>query len=366
MSLLTPYTFHESGLTTMNRVALAPMTNQQSNEDGTLSDDEYNWLIRRASGGFGIIITCAAHVSKDGQGWPGELGIFDDIHLPGLRRLAQGIHNHKSLAIVQIFHGGARSPMNVTGTQPWSASKHTMQVGNKNVEIAEGTIDQINKTIDAFVASAIRAYDAGFDGVELHGAHGYLLHQFISTVTNTRTDEWGGSFENRTKLIRTILQKIKKTVPSNFVVGVRLSPEDKYTFQGIDFDESLALASLLSADGADYIHVSPWDALKKPEKYPDGDKSLITYFRDVLPTKTAVIVAGEIWTREDGERALALGADMVAMGKSAIGMAEWPKLIQDPNFVPIRPPYSPEYLQNEGLGAKFIEYMKKWKGFVAE
>ena len=79
-----------------------------------------------------------------------------------------------------------------------------------------------------------------------------------------------------------------------------------------------------------------------------------------------MIVAGEIWTREDGERALALGADMVAMGKSAIGMAEWPKLIQDPNFVPIRPPYSPEYLQNEGLGAKFIEYMKKWKGFVAE
>jgi len=364
MSILSPYTFQHSGLTTLNRIALAPMTNQQSNEDGTLGEDEYQWLLRRAEGGFGVIITCAAHIAKDGQGWTGELGIFDDIHLPGLRKLAAGIHKHQSLAIVQIFHGGARSPMDVTGTQPWSASKHTMPLGDKNIEVAEGTIDQINATVDAFVASSIRAFDAGFDGVELHGAHGYLLHQFISTVTNTRIDEWGGSFENRTKLIRTILQKIKKAVPANFIVGVRLSPEDKYTFQGIDFDESLALASLLSTDGADYIHVSPWDALKKPEKYLDGDKALITYFRDILPAKTAVIVAGEIWSREDGERAISFGADIVSLGKSAIGMPEWPKLIQDTDFVPIRPPYTIEHLLKAGLSLKFIDYMKRWKGFV--
>lgn len=366
MTLLTPYTFRNSGQTTVNRIALAPMTNQQSNEDGTLSNDEYNWLMRRAEGGFGIIITCAAHVSKDGQGWPGELGIFDDSHLSGLQRLAQGIHQCQSLAIVQIFHGGARSPFDVSGSQPWSASAHVMQVGSKNIDVAEGSIEQIESTINAFVASAKRAYEAGFDGLELHGAHGYLLHQFLSSVTNTRTDEWGGSFENRSKLIRTILRKIKASLPSTFKVGVRLSPEDKYTFQGIDFDESLALAALLSDDGADYIHVSPWDALKKPEKYLDGDKALITYFREIIPAKTAVIVAGEIWSREDGEKAISLGADIVALGKSAIGMPDWPKLIKDPNFVPIKPPYSVSHLKDARLSPKFIDYMKRWKGFVQE
>jgi len=366
MTLLTPYTFRNSGMTSVNRIALAPMTNQQSNEDGTLSNDEYNWLMRRAEGGFGIIITCAAHVSKDGQGWPGELGIFDDIHLSGLQRLAHGIHQYKSLAIVQIFHGGARSPFDVTGSQPWSASDHIMHVGSKKIEVKEGTNEQIESTIDAFVASAKRAYEAGFDGVELHGAHGYLLHQFLSSITNTRSDKWGGSFDNRSRLIRTILQKIKTSLPSDFIVGVRLSPEDKYTFQGIDFDECLTLASLLAADGADYIHVSPWDALKKPEKYLDGDKALITYFRDIIPAKTAVIVAGEIWSREDGEKAISLGADIVALGKSAIGMPEWPKLINDPDFLPIKPPYSISHLHNAGLSAKFIDYMKRWKGFVEE
>ena len=366
MNLLSSYTFQNAGLTSLNRVALAPMTNQQSHEDGTLSDDEYNWLERRAAGGFGMIITCAANVSKDGQGWPGELGIYDDLFISGLKRLADGIRSYKSLGIVQIFHGGARSPFDVTGSQPWSASEHIMQVGSKLIEVAEGTIDQIESTIDAFVASARRAHEAGFDGVELHGAHGYLLHQFLSSVTNKRTDKWGGNFDNRSRLIRTILQKIKTALPSNFIVGVRLSPEDKYTFQGIDFDESLGLAALLSEDGADYIHVSPWDALKKPEKYPDGDKALITYFRDVVPAKTAVIVAGEIWSREDGEKALSLGADIVALGKAGIGMPEWPKLITNPDFIPIKPPYSISHLQQAGLSPTFIDYMKRWKGFVEE
>lgn len=364
MTLLTPYTFQNTGLTSWNRIALAPMTNQQSHEDGTLSDDEYDWLVRRASGGFGMIITCAANVSKDGQGWPGELGIFHDTHIPGLQKLAQGIHVHKSLAIVQIFHGGARSPFEVTGSPPWSASQHMMDVGSKRIEVLEGTKEQIDSIIEAFVTSSKRALEAGFDGVELHGAHGYLLHQFLSIVTNKRTDQWGGNFDNRSRLIRTILQKIKAKLPPDFIVGVRLSPEDKYTFQGIDFDESVALTALLSADGADYIHISPWDALKKPEKYQDGEKALITYFRDVVPTKTAIIVAGEIWSREDGEKALSLGADMIALGKSAIGMPEWPKLIQNPDFVPIKPPYSEAYLKEAGLGPKFIDYMKRWKGFV--
>mgnify|MGYP005849421697 CR=1 FL=1 len=364
MKLYEPYTFKNSGKQAINRIALAPMTNLQSHADGTLSDDEYRWLVRRAKEGFGTIITCAAHVSLDGQGWEGELGIFDDKHIEGLTRLANGIREHKSLSIVQIFHGGARSPQSVIGQQPWSASAHTMAISKTPVEVREGTIEEIENTIEAFVLAAERAYKAGFDGVELHGAHGYLLHQFMSTETNKRNDEWGGSFENRTKFTRTILQKIKAKLPAEFLVGVRISPEDKYTFKGIDFDESLQFAKLLAEDGADFIHISPWDALKKPEKYLHLDKTMIEYFRAALPADVAIMVAGEIWTGVDAEKAIQLGADFVALGKAAIGIPDFPTKAKDPNFIPQKPPYTIEHLQQADLGKEFIEYMKRWQGFV--
>jgi 2,4-dienoyl-CoA reductase-like NADH-dependent reductase (Old Yellow Enzyme family) len=363
-TLFTPFIFPNSKKQMPNRIALAPMTNMQSHEDGTLSDAEYQWLVRRAKENFGMIITCAANVSADGQGWKGELGIYDDKHIHGLHRLAEGIQQHGSLAIVQIFHGGARSPENLIGQQPWSASAHVMPFAKTPVEVRAATQQDMDRVITDFVMAAKRAVDSGFDGVELHGAHGYLLHQFLSTATNQRSDEWGGSFENRSKLLRTILQKIKQDVSSSFIVGVRLSPEDKYTFEGIDFDETIELTKLLAQDGADYIHLSPWDACKKPEKYQAQDKALITYFREALPDMP-ILVAGKIWNRTDAENALALGADIVAVGMAAIGHANWPSLVKDKDFKPQEPPFSTAHLAQQDLSAPFIEYMKKWKGFVA-
>ena len=359
-----PYHFKASGKVAPNRIVLAPMTNMQSHTDGTLSEDEYRWLMRRAKEGFGIIFTCAAHVSLDGQGWKGELGIFDDKHIAGLSRLTADIRKEGSLSFMQIFHGGARSPEEVTGRQPWSASAHTMTISKTPVEVREGTVDEILATIEAFVAAAHRAHKAGFDGVELHGAHGYLLHQFISTFTNRRNDEWGGSFENRSRLVRTILQRTKAELPATFMVGVRLSPEDKLTFKGIDFDESLELAALLAADGADFIHVSPWDAFKKPEKYPDSNKALITYFREKLPEHVPIMVAGNIWSSADGQKALDLGTDFIALGKVGIAIPDWPTLSKNPDFDPPRPPYTVDRLKAADLSDTFVGYMKKWPGFV--
>lgn len=364
MKMYSSYKFQSSGKTSINRIALAPMTNGQSNEDGTLGDDEYNWLVRRAKEGFGIIITCASNVSEEGKGWNGELGIYDDKHIEGLSRLAKGIKHYNSLAIVQIFHGGARSPESVTGKQPWSASAHSMNSPQGTIEIREGSESEITKAISDFVAAAKRAHTAGFDGVELHGAHGYLLHQFLSIATNQRTDKWGGSFENRSRLIRTVLKETRAALPKDFIVGVRLSPEDKGTFKGIDFDESLELASLLASEGADYIHVSPWDSFKKPEKYLNGTKTIIEYFREKIPIAILLIVAGEIWTGADAEKAINLGADFVALGKVAIGNADWPSKAKDSAYKPVRPPYSIGHLRKQELGESFITYMKGWKGFV--
>src|SRR6185503_17028244 len=121
-SVFDPLTFR-TGLTARNRVVLAPMTNKQSHPDGSLGDDELRWLSSRAEGGFGIVMTCAAHVAKDGQGWPGELGVFDDGLLPGLTRLASALRQSGATSIVQIFHGGLRADPKLIGTVPWSASE---------------------------------------------------------------------------------------------------------------------------------------------------------------------------------------------------------------------------------------------------
>ena len=121
MSLFDPLTFR-TGLTAPNRVVLAPMTNKQSHPDGSLGDDELRWLCSRAEGGFGVVMTCAAHVAKDGQGWPGELGIFGDALLPGLATLATALRERGAVSMVQIFHGGLRADRTVSGAMPWSAS----------------------------------------------------------------------------------------------------------------------------------------------------------------------------------------------------------------------------------------------------
>ncbi|OFY82231.1 MAG: hypothetical protein A3F72_09365 [Bacteroidetes bacterium RIFCSPLOWO2_12_FULL_35_15] len=160
------------------------------------------------------------------------------------------------------------------------------------------------------------------------------------------------------------MKETRAALPKDFIVGVRLSPEDKGTFKGIDFDESLKLASLLASEGADYIHVSPWDSFKKPEKYINGSKTIIEYFRDKIPAPVPIIVAGEIWTGPDAEKALSLEADFVALGKVAIGNADWPTKAKDINYQPSRPPYSIDHLQKQELGESFITYMKGWKGFV--
>ncbi|MGP8217682.1 MAG: NADH:flavin oxidoreductase [Bacteroidia bacterium] len=363
MNLFDRITVGRTGILCANRIALAPMTNSQSNADGTLSDNEYNWLIRRAEGGFGMIITCASHVSADGQGWEGEMGIWDDKHLPGLTRLAEGIHDTDSLGIVQIFHGGSRAPEKITGLVPWSSSAYTIP-GNPPKQVREGTVEEILRVINDFTEAAKRAYNAGFDGVELHGAHGYLFHQFLSADTNKRTDEWGGSFENRSRLLKMTIQNIRKSVPSAFIVGVRLSPEDRGVFKGIDFDEGLLTAKMLADEGADYIHVSAWDAFKKPDKYKARDKTITRYYRDILPEYVTIMVAGEIWTRQDAEKCLNNGADMVALGKSAIGNPDWPKLAANADFQPERPPFSKEQLNAVAVSDAFVNYLRRYEGFV--
>ncbi|MGE5185727.1 MAG: NADH:flavin oxidoreductase [Acidobacteriota bacterium] len=358
--LFDPLTFR-NGVRARNRVWLAPMTNQQSEPDGALGEAELHWLALRARAGFGVIETCAAHVSRDGQAWPGELGIYDDHLLPGLRRLATTLRDAGALGLVQLFHGGVRASSKLTGEQVWSASAGA-QPGSEQARAA--TAADLARVIGDFRDAAVRAHAAGFAGVELHGAHGYLLTQFLSVTANRRDDEWGGSLEHRARLMREALRAVRRAVPDSFVVGIRLSPEDRGNAVGLDLDDNVQVARWLCEDGADFIHLSLWDWTKPTHKRPD--EHAVTVFRAALPADRPIVAAGMVWTRDDADGLLAKGADAVALGRAAIANPDWAERARDATWQPRRPPLTRAELVERGLSAPFAEYMRNWRGFVAD
>jgi 2,4-dienoyl-CoA reductase-like NADH-dependent reductase (Old Yellow Enzyme family) len=357
--LLIPLTFR-NGRSAPNRVWLAPMTNKASHDDGTLSDDELAFLAARAEGGFGIVETCASHVSLDGQGWAGALGMFADAHVAGWRRLAAAVRAHGALLIGQAFHGGARALRAPDRPAPWSCSPS----GPGDPEVREASPDLIEDTIRAFADAARRLESAGVDGVELHGAHGYLLCQFLSSVLNQRTDEWGGRLEHRARLLRRTMRAARAAVGDGFLVGVRLSTESSKGVPGLDLDETLQVASWLCDDGADFIHISLWDAAKNSAKRPDAHPARI--FRDALPDDVPLITAGDIWTADDALAQLDHGADAVALGRAAIANPDWPRRVVERRREPKRPPLTAAELRERALGPAFVDYMRRWDGFVAD
>ncbi|MCX5748080.1 MAG: NADH:flavin oxidoreductase [Proteobacteria bacterium] len=358
---------HESltlrcGLVLPNRVALAPMTNLQSHADGTLGDDELAFLARRADGGFGLIQTCAAYVGQDGKAWPGELGIDRDEELPGLRRLAARIRAGGATSMVQLFHGGVRADAELSGAPTWSASTWEEPTPGF-VPPRAATEADLQRVIAQFVAAAQRAEAAGFDGVELHGAHGYLLSQFMSRTMNPRTDGWGGDLVGRARLVRTVTQQIRAACKPTFAVGVRLSLEDFGQARGMDLDDNLQIATWLADDGADFIHASLWDVGRKTAKRPEAHA--IPLLRAALPRAVAIIAAGKIWSRADAEGVLALGADLVALGRAGILNPDWPRQVAS-GTEPMRPPITKAQLAERAVSPVFADYLTKWKGLVAD
>jgi 2,4-dienoyl-CoA reductase-like NADH-dependent reductase (Old Yellow Enzyme family) len=361
MSLYEPFPLR-CGHILRNRIALAPLTNKQSHADGLLGDDELEFLARRADGGFGLISTCAAYVSLDGKAWDGELGVDRDACVPGLTRLAARLHESGASAIVQLFHGGARADAALTGEAVWSASAFAQGVPDGHAPPRAATDADIERAIDAFAAAAFRAKQAGFDGVELHGAHGYLLSQFLSRTMNLRNDAWGSDIVGRARLIREVTRRVRAACGPQFCVGVRLSLEDFGQAHGLDLDESLQVARWLVEDGADFIHASLWDVSRMSAKRPDQHP--LTLLREVLPRDVAIFTAGKIWTRTDAENALAHGADVVALGRSAILNPDWPRMIAD-GIEPVRPPMTRAELGARAVSPTFQEYLTRWKNFVA-
>lgn len=337
-----------------NRFMLAPLTNLQSHPDGTLSDDEFKWLTLRAKGGFGLTMTCAAHVQAVGQGFPGQLGVFGDQHLPGLTRLAAEIKRHGSVAAVQLHHAGNRSPKDLVGT-PVSASDDP-ETGARGLSLGE-----VEQLIEDFVTAAVRSEQAGFDGVEVHGAHGYILAQFLSPEINKRDDRYGGSVENRARIVHEIIDGVRARTRPDFQVGLRLSPERF----GLKLAEIVETAqAILTAGKIDYLDMSLWDVVKEPVEEEFKGRSLMSYFTELDRGQVRLGVAGKVTSPAIAAQMLDQGADYVLIGRAAILHHDFPERARDAAFTPIALPVTAEYLANEGLGPAFVKYMSTWPGFV--
>lgn len=355
--LFAPLAFN-SGLVMKNRLMLAPLTNQQSHADGRLSDDEHRWLTMRAQGGFGATMTCAAHVQKIGQGFPGQLGVFSDEHLEGLTRLAQDIRAAGSLAYVQLHHAGMRAPTDLTGAQPVCPSDEP-KTGARALSEAE-----VEQLVEDFVAAAARCERAGFDGVELHGAHSYILCEFLSPTINQRTDRWGGSLENRARIIFEIIDGVRRRCRPGFSIGVRLSPERF----GLVLPEMVEVAqAVLRRPDVDFLDMSLWDVFKEPEAPEYKGRSLMSYFAPLDRGSVRLGVAGKIGSAAAARQVLENGADFALIGRAAILHHDFPEQArQDRDFQQAALPVTRDYLAAQGLGPAFRDYMTNWAGFVAD
>lgn len=351
----TPVHF-SCGLVMKNKFMLAPLTNTQSLDDGRLSDDEYKWLTLRAKGQFGLVMTCASHVQACGKGFPGQLGIFSDKHMEGHKKLSEKIKSYGSLAVVQLHHAGMRSPAEVIQQTPVGPSS------NEEYGARELSLDEIKALKNDFVNAALRAQRSGYDGVEVHGAHGYVIAQFLSPTLNKRTDSYGGSLENRARLLFEIVNEIRAVCGEHFLLGVRLSPERF----GLKLMEMKQLCErFIHENKIDFLDVSLWDMYKLPEEKEYQTQALLRYFTELDRKNVRLTVAGKIRTGEDVNNALDAGIDFVTIGRSAILHHDFPeKVMENTTFKVSKTPVSADYLQNEGVGNKFIDYLRKWPNFV--
>ena len=352
--LFEPLSFAR-GAPMKNRFMLAPLTNQQSHADGRLSDEEFHWLTMRAKGGFGLTMTAAAHVQAAGQGFPGQVGIFSDDHLEGLTRLATALRAAGSLSAVQLHHAGNRSPKELVGT-PLCPSDHA-ETGARGL-----TLPEVEQLRDDFIAAAKRAEMAGFDGIEVHGAHGYILAEFLSAEINRRDDRYGGTVENRSRIIFEIIDGIRVTCRPDFQIGLRLSPE-RFGLKLAEIRD--VAAEVLRQEKIDYLDMSLWDVGKEPVEEEHQGQTLMSYFTDLPRGNVRLGVAGKIMSAKTAVEVLEAGCDFALIGRAAILRHDFPERVRrDGAFVSPSLPVTAQHLRDEGLSTAFVEYMKGWPGFV--
>jgi 2,4-dienoyl-CoA reductase-like NADH-dependent reductase (Old Yellow Enzyme family) len=226
------------------------------------------------------------------------------------------------------------------------------------------TTAEVDELVEGFIVAALRAEKAGFDGVEIHAAHGYLPCAFLSPASNLRTDRYGGSLENRARFVREIIAGIRKRCGVEFSIGLRLSVERF----GLELEETCRVAQdFMSEKTIDFIELSLWDVIKEPADEGFQGRSLMSYFTELNRGDVRLGVAGKIMSAADAKACLDAGADFVLNGRAAVLHHNFPrKAHADDSFESVPAPVSRAYLEAEGLGPSFIQCMADWFDFVIE
>ncbi|MBT2722067.1 NADH-dependent flavin oxidoreductase [Bacillus sp. ISL-46] len=317
------------GIQIKNRIVMAPMTNFSSNPDGTVSDAEVKYYERR-SNGVGMVITACTYVTRNGKGFHGEFGGDRDEMIPSLRRLASAIKEKGAKAILQIFHGGRQVPPELVDGDVVSASAVPSEGKGKPVPRAL-TETEIESIIRDFGETTRRAIEAGYDGVELHGANGYLIQQFFSPHSNRRVDRWGGTLEKRLTFPLAVIDEVKRVVAEYgkepFLVGYRFSPEEPET-PGITMADTLALIDTLAEKDLDYLHVSLQDFRSTPKRGVEDTRSRLEIIQELVGDRVPVIGVGSIYTADDALKAYETGVPLIALARELIIDPEWVQKVE--------------------------------------
>jgi len=316
-------------LVVRNRIVMAPMEKNLALPTGAVTQRYIDYCEARAAGGAGLIMLESMYVHPAGMGHRYQLGLHHDELVPGYRRLVEACHRHGALVGAEINFAGRETSSPVTMTQPVapSAVPCTAIAGGETPRIL--TVPEIRDLVDAFAAAAVRAVASGFDVIEIHGAHGYLIGQFLSPFSNRREDEYGGDFERRLRFPLDVIRTVRAAVGPDVPLAYRISA-DEHVEGGLTLADACRIAPHLETAGIDLLDVSagiyesaPW--IVQPMEMPQGClASLATAIRPVV--KIAVSVAGRISDPQIAENILAAGtADFVTVGRALHADAEWPR-----------------------------------------
>jgi len=376
MVVWSPFRFN-SGQELANRFVIAPLTTNASNDDGTAAEDELEFVRRRAVSGFGATISSAAYVEQDGRSWQG-IGVTHDGHVSSLHRLAEAMRAAGGLAILQIYDGGRIARPELIGEQGLRAASAvaSLRPGAKTPRAM--TSDEVGNLVADFREAASLARKAGFDGVEIHGANHYAVHQFFSPRANHRVDEWGGTLAKRMNFPLAVAQAVRDALGPNLIAGFRITPFEAEA-DGYTLEDAKLLCGELAKLNLDYISVSLDDyRMSRPtgearvydnpvKKSYTPAENPITEFARVIASRSAVMASGGIKTCADAEGAIKLGADLVAIGRAVVVDPEWLSKIRSKSEASILaglPKDEREIAQALSIPPRMVEYLLSRPGWI--
>jgi len=323
-----------------NRFIMPSMVTNYANSDGSINERIKAYHQTRAKGGVGLITVEAAYVHQSGKGFRNQVGIYKDELIPGLKSLTEAVHSYGAKISIQLYHAGRQTTSKVTGMSVVAPSPIPCPV--KQEMPKELSIDEIKELVEAFGQAARRAKEAGFDAIEIHGAHGYLLNQFLSPYSNKRTDEYGGNFKNRMRFPLEVIRRVRDEVGDNFPIVYRMSAEE-YVAGGLTIEDTKAIARKMVEVGIDALHISGGvyessAMIIQPAAIPQGCfVENAAAIKDAINGEVPVIVAGRIKNPIMAEQIIQEGkADLVAMGRALLADSELPKKVSEGKVEEIR------------------------------